>query len=247
MRHIWPSDDGASVDQQLLEQLYAYPPDATWLAVNFVSSADGAIEMEGRSAGLSNPADKRVYWLGSALADVVLVGAGTATVEEFRGVRPTERLLEQRRRHGLADVPPVAVVTSGRSLSPEAPVITEVATPTIVITSASATPETRAAFTAAGARVLIAGAGDTVDLPAAIAALVEQGMSRIDCEGGPRLLGSLLAADLVDELRLTISPLLVSGPAERIATGVGIEPKALGLASVLADADTLLLRYLVQR
>ena len=245
MRYIWPRHTH-EIDEQELERLYGYPADRRWLAVNFVASADGAVEIHGRSAGLSNPADRRVYRLGSDLADVVLLGAGTATIEEFRGVHPDEQAAQRRRRYGLSDVTPIAVVTSGRTLPADAPVITEARTPTIVITCATAPPKLCEAWTAAGATVLIAGE-DTVDVTAAVGALVKRGLTRIDCEGGPRLFDSLIEAGLVDELRLTISPLLVSGMADRIAYGPGVVPTRLELASVLAEGDTLLLRYLVKR
>ncbi|MQA07772.1 MAG: pyrimidine reductase family protein [Pseudonocardiaceae bacterium] len=247
MHRIWPPEESGPVDEQYVERLYRYPDDhPKWLAVNFVCSADGAVEIAGRSAGLTNPADQQVYRLGGDLADVRLVGAGTAMIEEFRGIRPTESTVRQRRRHGLADVPPVAVVTSGRSLPPDAPVITDVLTPTIVITCAAAREELREAWTAAGASVLVAGT-DTVDLAAAVDGLVECGLSRIHCDGGPQVFGAALTAGLVDELRLTMSPLLVCGPAERIAIGMRIDPSALELASVLAEDNTLMLRYLVKR
>nr|WP_026360471.1 pyrimidine reductase family protein [Amycolatopsis nigrescens] len=245
MRYIWPGEPH-DVDDAELESLYRYPADPRWLAVNFVSSADGAVEIDGRSAGLSNPADRKVYELGSDLADVLLIGAGTATIEDWRGVHPDEETAERRERHGLSPVPPVAIVSTGRSLPPDAPAITEAVTPTIVITSGSAPPATRQAWADAGASVLVAG-DETVDLPAAVDELVHRGLGRIDCEGGPRLFGALLAAGVVDELRLTISPLLVSGAAERIALGAGLDPTALRAESVLAEGDTLLVRYLLAR
>jgi riboflavin biosynthesis pyrimidine reductase len=244
MRYIWPGKDSYDVDDTELERLYRYPDGRKWMAVNFVSSADGAVEVAGRSAGLSNPADRKVFELGSDLADVVLIGAGTATIEEFTGVHPDERTADRRHRHGLAPVPPIAVVSSGRSLPPDAPVITQAATPTMVITSAAAPSATRDAWSEAGAVVLIAGT-DSVDLAEAVRMLVERGLTRIDCEGGPRLFASLIAAGVVDELRLTISPQLVAGAADRIAVGAGVEPTALRLDSALAEGDTLLLRYLL--
>lgn len=244
MRRIWPGDDPHDVEDAELEQLYSYPADHRWLVVNFVSSVDGAVTLDGRSGGLSNPADRRVYELGGGLADVVLAGASTAIAERWRGIRPDERTAELRRRHGLAPIPPIAVVTTGRSLPPDAPVITDTLVPTIVVTANIAPPATRDAWTEAGASVVVAGE-ETVDLAAALDALAEHGLRRIDCEGGPRLFGSLLSAGLVDELRLTISPLLVSGAADRIAVGAGVDPAALRLASVLAEDDTLMLRYLL--
>jgi riboflavin biosynthesis pyrimidine reductase len=225
MRYVWPGR-AHEVDEQELERLYQYRADRPWLAVNFVASADGAVEIDGRSAGLSNPADRRVYRLGSDLAD--------------------EQAAQRRRRYGLSEIPPIAVVTSGRTLPADAPVITEARTPTIVITCATAPPTLCEAWTAAGATVLVAGE-DTVDVTAAVDALVMRGLTRIDCEGGPRLFDSLIEAGLVDELRLTISPLLISGMADRIACGPVVIPTALELASVLAEGDTLLLRYLVKR
>jgi riboflavin biosynthesis pyrimidine reductase len=241
MHHIWPGEHARVVDEPELERLYSYPAEPTWLAVNFVSSADGAVAIRGRSAGLSNPADRVVFQLGSDLADVVLRGAGT--VKKFHGVHPDEQTAERRRRHGLAPVPPTAVVTTGLSLPPTAPVITEAVTPTIVITCGAAPQDLRKAWEAAGARVFVAG-DQTVDLAAAVAMLTEDGLGRIDCEGGPRLFASLLSAGLVDELRLTLSPLLVSGDASRITAGLPVDPAELELASVLADGSTLLLRYL---
>ncbi|SEO50720.1 pyrimidine reductase family protein [Amycolatopsis saalfeldensis] len=242
IREIWPGNrDLADAD---LERLYSYPADPKWLAVNFVSSADGGVTVEGRSATLSTPADRIVYRLGNDLADVVLVGAGTALIEGFEGGQPDQQAAERRRRHGLDPIAPVAVVTSGRSLPPDAPVITKASVPTIVITSAAAPADLRAAWSAAGADVMVAGT-DTVDFRAAVDGLVARGLPRIDCEGGPHLFASLAAAGAVDELRLTIAPLLIAGTASRIATGAGLDPARLELASVLVEDGTLLLRYLL--
>ena len=60
------------------------------------------------------------------------------------------------------------------------------------------------------ADVVIVG-DDDVDLPAATAALRERGLHRVHCEGGPTLLAQLVAADLLDELLLTVTPLLAGG------------------------------------
>ncbi|WP_344314042.1 pyrimidine reductase family protein [Fodinicola feengrottensis] len=234
-----PSDDE-------LERLYGYPPDRRWLAINFVSSVDGAVAVNGRSAELSNAADRRVYRLGADLADVVLIGAGTAVAERYRGIRPDEIGVQRRRRHGLSEVPPVAVVTTGVSLPPDALVVTDVRVPTYVLTCASAPSDVRAAWAAAGAEVVLAGQ-DRVDLAAALAELEGRGLRRIAGEGGPHLFGSLLAAGLVDELRLTVSPKLVSGAAGRIAAGPPLSPAPVRLASTLTDGDTVLLRYVFDR
>ena len=244
IRQIWPDERG--LDDHELEKLYRYPADPRWLAVNFVSGTDGAIAVEGRSGSLSTPADRIVYRLGNDLADVVLVGAGTAMAEGFEGLRPDERTADRRRRFGLAPIAPVAVVTNGRSLPPDAPVITKAAVPTLVFTSSLAPSSLRDAWTANGARVFVVGE-DAVSAELVVATLVAEGLGRIDCEGGPRLFGSLIEAGVVDEFRLTVAPFLVAGTAGRAAVGGVVDPAKLELASVLTDGSSVLLRYLSPR
>ena len=245
MRQLWPPQQAGELDDERLERLYTYPA-RRWLCVNFVSSADGAVALHGRARELSNEPDRRVLRLGSDLADVLLVGATTAVVEEFRGVHPDAETAARRERHGLAPIPPTAVVTTGRSLPEDAPVVTEAVVPTFVITTEAAPRRKRDAWAAAGATVVIAGEQE-VDLRVALATLAGHGLERVDSEGGAQLFGALLAAGLVDELRLTVSPMLVSGVAGRIATGVGIEPARLELLSVVAESETLMVRYGVLR
>ncbi|ANY09971.1 hypothetical protein AFB00_10990 [Pseudonocardia sp. HH130630-07] len=246
MQQIFPAGDAGPLTTEDLERLYAYP-DGTGVrvAVNFVSSADGAVEVEGGSAGLSTPPDRVVLDLGTDLADVVLVAAGTATSEGFTGVKHNDRMDDRRRRFGLAGVPVTAVVTSsGRSLDPSAPVLTDTLVPTIVFTCESVSAGLRDRWSDAGADVVLTGDG-AVDLGAAVAELQRRGLRRVNCMGGPALFGSLAEAGLVDELRLTVAPFLVSGGAGRIARGAGMDPARLELLSVVTGDDTLLIRYRV--
>lgn len=243
MRALRPT--GEEIHDLELERRYKFG-DGRWLAMNFVSSADGSVSVAGRSAGLSNAADQRVYRLSRDLSDIVLVGAGTAMQEQFQGVHPDKQTVERRRRHGLEPVPPVAVVTSGRSLPPDAPVLTNTLRPTLVLAPATTPGNLLRAWQETGAQTILAGE-QTVDLPAALDELAARGLHRIGCDGGPELFGQLLTAGLVDELRLTITPLLVAGAAGRIATAADVSTTQLSLASALIDEDTLLLRYLVRR
>ncbi|WP_329056898.1 dihydrofolate reductase family protein [Amycolatopsis sp. NBC_01488] len=244
IRQIWPPERTREIGPDDLETLYRFPDVAKWLVVNFVSSTDGAITVGGRSRPLSTDPDRVVFKLGSDLADVVLLGAGTAVIEEFDGVHPDAATAERRRRNNLEPVPPIAVVTTGRSLPPDAPVITRAAVPTIVVTCERAPADLRDAWTASGAEVLVAGE-DAVALDVAVAALAERGLRRVDCEGGPKLFASLAEAGLVDEFRLTVAPYLVAGTAGRAAVGGVFGPITLDLATVLTDGASLLTRYLV--
>ncbi|MCG8919338.1 pyrimidine reductase family protein [Actinokineospora sp. PR83] len=248
MHRLWPtSPDGSPtvVDDTALERLYDYPEDLDrpWVQVNFVTSADGAVAVDGHSAGLSGPADKKVFALGRDFADVVLVGWGTARDEGYRGLKRTETRTDRRLRRGLAELPPIAVVTPRCSVPPDSPLLTDTTVPPIVITTGASAAADRAALAEAGADVVVAGERE-LDPVAALAALDERGLRRVCCEGGPRLFGDLIAADLVDQLCLTVAPLLAGGGVDRIAGGGPVPvPRRLALASVLSDDGFLMLRY----
>jgi riboflavin biosynthesis pyrimidine reductase len=243
MHRVWPLP-AVEIDDAGLEELYTYPDRDSWLAVNFVSSLDGGIEVEGRSAGLSTPADRQVFALGHDLADVVLLGAGTAVAEDYPGLRPDAATAARRARHGLSPVAPLALVTSG-SLAPDATSIVDVQVPSIVVTSVAGAAK-GAAWEEAGAEIIVAGDAD-VDLADAVGQLAARGLRRIDCEGGPGLVGTLLACGLVDEIRLSYAPFAVAGGAARMARTDGAlsPPARFDVGSLLVDDDgTLLVRYL---
>jgi riboflavin biosynthesis pyrimidine reductase len=212
------------------------------LRVNFVSSLDGAATHDGRSGGLGDDADRLVFDTLRMLTDVILVGAGTVRAEGYGGIRFTDSAVAWRRAHGLPEHPPVALVSGRLDVDPALPVFTEAATRPIVITHAQAPADRRAAL-AEVADVLVCGEA-SVDHTLLVATLMERGHPQVLCEGGPGLFGSLLAADAVDELCLTLAPVLESGSAPRIAAGDPAAPRRMRLAHALPAGDTLLLRYL---
>jgi riboflavin biosynthesis pyrimidine reductase len=204
-----------------------------YVRVNFVSSLDGAVTVDGRSGGLGSRADKKVFRLLRELAEVVLVGAGTVRTEKYNGVH--------RNTRGRDTPPPVAVVTGSADLDPASALFTDTVVPPLILTLGSAPADRRAAIADAG--------GEVVVLPrltpdALLAELGRRGLGRVLCEGGPALLGALHAADAVDELCLTVAPLLAGGDAGRIAHGPpGIPPRRMTLVGALHADDALLLRY----
>jgi riboflavin biosynthesis pyrimidine reductase len=215
-----------------------------WVRANMVASADGAVSLDGRSGGLSGPADRTVFIVLRSLAEVVLVGAGTARTEHYRPVRASQ--IWPQLRPGDAPLPPIAVVTASLDLTGCEPLLAvpEGSTPTIVITTRAA-PADRKAAVGSVARVVEAGA-DRVDIGAALGELASLGYRRVLVEGGPVLLGHLIHAGMLDELCLTLSPTLAAGSAGRIVVPAGAGPAAarLSLAHVLADDDFLFCRYL---
>jgi riboflavin biosynthesis pyrimidine reductase len=234
VKRLWPLPPLDEVDDDALAAHYAWPVGAVpSVRVNFVSSTDGAVTVDGRSGGLGTAADKAVFGLLRRLADVVLVGAGTVRAERYGGARRPTR--------GRSTPPPIAVVTGSADLDPQSRLFTDTRVPPLILTTEKAPAERRRALAAAG--------GEVVVLPrltpdVLLAELGGRGLNRVLCEGGPSLLGVLQAADAVDELCLTVSPLLVAGDAGRIAHGPpGSPPRAMTLVGALLADDTLLLRY----
>ena len=138
------------------------------------------------------------------------------------------------------------MVTRRLDLDPDSPLIAA-APPharTIVITTAGAPRDIRAELSR-HADVIVAGQ-ETVDLKAAVSALAGRGHRRMLAEGGPHLLAQLIEAGLLDELCLTIGPLLAGPGASRIVAGPAGPPVPLALAHVLADGGFLLCRYTTQ-
>ncbi len=235
-----PPGPGEDVDDDRLVEAYRLPPGRS-LRMDFVVSLDGAVSVDGRSAGLGSPGDKRVFRVLRALADVVLVGAGTATAEGYRPVLPDSPVGLLRASLGRPAALPIAVVSRRASLDPGSALARHGST--LVVTCAAADADRRAALAAAGATVLVCG-DDDVDLPAAVAALAERGLEQVTCEGGPQLLRAALTAGVVDELDLTVSPALV-GAAHRLLPDGLPAPVGLELRQVLEEDGVLFTRYRV--
>lgn len=232
---------GADLSDDELAQVYAVPDHRRiWLRANMVSTLDGAAAgPDGLSDSINNSADHVVFELVRALADVVVVGAGTARSEGYGPLSIAPRWREVRRRHGLADpLPLVLVSNSGRippALRGSAGVVVAV-------------PDAVAAELAAslGAAAVLACGPDRVDVTVLRDRLVERGWRRLHVEGGPSLLGDVAEAGLLDELCLTIVPTIVGGTAGRIVRhtelSVGTRPHVL-----LEQDGTLLGRWFTER
>jgi 5-amino-6-(5-phosphoribosylamino)uracil reductase len=256
MELLWSAQESDSdgqvprdLDDAGLRQLYEFPADrqAPWMAANFVSSVDGAVTEQGHSEGLSDSADKRIFLLGRELADVILVGAGTVREENYRGARTSAEKRARRSAEGRSPVPPVTVVSTSAALDAGAPLFTDTAVPPIVVTTARAPADRKDRLADAGADVVVAGE-HRVEPVRLLAELADRGLYRVCCEGGPTLFASLLTEHRVDELRLTVSPLLTAGPAGRILHGPAFTPpRELRLASVVRSGASVMLRYLTGR
>ena len=196
-------------------------PDAVgrpWVGVCMIASVDGATAVAGRSGGLGNATDRAVLATVRRAADVVLVGAGTATAEGYGPPsKPGQR---------------IGVVTNSGHLDPS----TE-----LFASGAGFAVAPLAAPVPDGIDVLRAGS-HTVDLHAAVARLgdIVPGVRFASAEGGPQLNGALLAAGLIDEVNLTIAPTLVGGVSARLTAGAAEMFARLQLAHLAIDTEAYL-------
>lgn len=249
LRRIWPEpSDGPLTEDELIEGYRPAEGDRPFLRVNFVSSADGAVTVEGLSKKLSGPGDRQVFGVVRMLCDAVLVGGGTLREEHYKRLRLAGRRREWRLAHGMAENPTLVVVSGRLDLDPSDPALAEAPVRPVVVTHGGSPVDRREAL-AGVADVLVHGDAE-VDLAAARHALAERGLRHLLCEGGPRLFGSLLAAGAVDELCLTVAPRLagpgagriVAGPPSAAAPDAGPLP-ARTVQVLLSDHGELLLRY----
>lgn len=235
------SEDPGVTRAQLFDA-YGLPDRATpRIRMNFVMSLDGAVTLDGRSGGLGDPADRLAMGVLRTLADVVLVGAGTVRAEGYGGLRLRAENRAWRREHGLPEAPRIAIVSSALELDPADAVFAEAEGRPLVLTHEASDPARRAAL--AEVAELVDCGVERVEPALVRDALAERGMPQILCEGGPHLFGALLDVDLVDELCLSLSPLLVSGSAGRIAQGLSQQTRRMHLVHAIPARDLLLLRY----
>jgi riboflavin-specific deaminase-like protein len=222
------------------------PPDRPWIAVNMVAAIDGAVSVARRSAGLSGPADRAIFHALRAAADVILVGAGTVRDENYGPPKTSPADQAARRSRGQEPFPTIAVVSGRLHLEPDAHLFDDTPTRPVLIGTERADPTRRVAL-AEVADVEIAG-DETLDAERAVRLLRARGAATVVCEGGPTLNGALVSAGVVDEICLTISPLVAAGDHVGIVHVAALDPPTpFTLARVLEDDGFLFLRYLAVR
>ncbi len=246
IRRAWPPDAVSPLDDEQLAACYAVDDRSRRsLRLNFVTSIDGAATAQGLTAGLSSPADKRVFDLLRRLCDVVLVGAGTVRAEGYGAMRLDGAAVRWRRANGLSDQPVFAIVSGRLDLEPGSAVFTEAPVRAMVVTVGASAQPKKEAFSRV-ADILVCGE-EKLDPKAMLIELARRGLRQVLCEGGPTLFGALLEADCVDELCLTVSPVLEAGKAPRIAAGALPDARRMRLHHALVSGSILLLRYLRMR
>lgn len=243
MQQLLPSPRPAEVaDLYAGLTLPAGPGRGCWVAVGMISSVDGAASVEGRSGGLGSEADRLALGRLRDAADAVLVGAATVRAEGYGPMVGSAARRTDRLARGLAQVPRLAILTVTGDLDPRAAVFSAPEQRPLVLTTAEGAA-------VAGPRLseraeVVELGTEQVALPAALGHLASLGLRRVACEGGPRVNAQVLAADLADEIFLTLAPLAVAGAAPRIAQLAGTQGIGrLRLVSAWEHEGELFLRY----
>lgn len=195
------------------------PPGRPWVAVCMVASLDGSIVSDHRSGGLSSDADRLVLSTLRSLADLVLVGASTVRIEGYGPPRKAGQRVGVVSRSGDVDLS-TPLFTSGAGF-----LVVPVDAPQLPVDTVRA------------------GHGE-VDLAAALAQL---DVGFVQAEGGATINGALAAADLVDELNLTISPQMVGGDGPRVTAHAPAMARAMRLCHVLEHDGFLFTRWVSER
>ena len=245
MRQLFPEfradADPASVytDPRRLEAR-----DRPYVFVNMVASADGGTVVNGVTEQLGSDGDRHIFLLLRSMADGILVGAETVRNEGYGPPRIRTEFRAGREARGQSALPRLAVVTRSLRLDWASPLFTDGTSRPFVLAPEDA-DSARLEEARGYADVITAGA-PLLDFDAALRQLGKKGIAALLCEGGPTLNAALIEAGLIDELCLTISPLLVGGGGgSRIMGAAALpQPAGLSLASVLEEDGYLFLRYL---
>ena len=212
-----------------------------YVVANMVSSADGRATVAGRSGPLAGEADRQLFHALRASVDAVLAGTGTIAVERYGRLVRDEARRERRAAAGLAPDPLAVIVTRSGDVPWDAPLFAAPEQRVIVFTGKAVEPPTDAA-----AQVeVVPVAGGEATATAALAELrARHGVRSVLCEGGPLLLGALLADEALDELFLTIAPLLAGAGERTVVDGSDLaKAAALELTWLLECEGALFARY----
>jgi riboflavin biosynthesis pyrimidine reductase len=229
------------------------PPDRPWIVLNMVASVDGASTgAEGKSRSLSSEADRALFAALRSIADVVFAGAETIRTENYGAPRLVPGADQLRAERGQAPLPRMATASLSLGLDAGARLFQEVPDdqPAVVLTSAEALAQVETTNPELARVAELIGVGEhSVDWPEAFRELqARYGARLVLAEGGPRLNAQLVEHDLVDELCLTVAPVVVGGGSRRIMDDAQPSmPHAMELTRVFEDDGFLLLRYVRRR
>ncbi len=246
-----PTPDTFTTLADFLDGLvFPEPTERPYVLLNMIATADGRATFKGRSGPLGNQGDHELFHGLRTLVDAVMFGASTLRVERYNRIVEDPRDRTRRHARGLGEEPLACVVSATLALDPDIPLLADPGARVAVLTPSDGA----IADVAARITYVRAERDGELDLAACLRTLRERFAVRtLLCEGGPHLAGALVAAGLIDELFLTVAPILTAGDVESEAAGGAalsilsgplLDPPAqLEIRSVLECESYLFLRY----
>jgi riboflavin-specific deaminase-like protein len=222
-----------------------------FVIANFAVTADGKITTRNRTpSDFSSREDKRRLLEIRATGDAVLVGKGTVEADRMTMGMPDRSLRTERERRGQAPYPIRVILTNSGRIDPDLRVFKKGFSPIHVFSTTRMPAAVRRRLEKVC--TVHRHEGDTVDLAAMLAELkAEHGVERVVCEGGATLFRSMLESDLVDELHVTLCPLVFGGSKAISLTGAAGDflPASVRcrLAAMEVIGEECFLRYAVIR
>ena len=243
-------DDDAPADLTVAEVVgsmdpsQAAPEGRPLVAANMVTTLDGRASIEGGSTGLGGPTDSEFLLGLRTRFDAVMIGAGTLRAEGYGPIVRDPAIREAREAEGREGSPPAVVMTRSGDLPFDCGLFTEGIGRVLIVTGGEGLPDLPETTT----EVEVVGTGDEDPVPAAIRHLHREGVRSVLCEGGPNLLGQLITADLLDELFLTVTPIITGEPdAPRVVEAMSGEAVGFELVDLLTADGDLFTRYRPRR
>jgi riboflavin biosynthesis pyrimidine reductase len=223
----------------LLERAPAGRP---YAVANMISSADGRATLGGHTERISSDTDRVLFHSLRSQVDAVMVGTATIAIERYGPLARRPEVRDRRRALGLAEAPLCVTASRSMELPVDTPLFQDPDIHIVVLTNSDRDPPP------CGCRLTVERIpGEDLDLAAGMGRLRERhGVRAMLIEGGPTLLAAMLEPGLVDELFLSLSPLLVGGDEPSLLEGSAFEqPLPLGVISLLEEESYLYLRYRV--
>jgi riboflavin biosynthesis pyrimidine reductase len=212
--------------------------DRPWVMVNMISSLDGGTSVDGKSSGLGDEDDFAMFQAFRTVPDVILVGASTVTAEDYSPVSLDPARRARRAEMGRAEAPTLAIVSGRLSIDPEAKVFSDPDSKPLIITGTEADPSKLMMLGDAADVVIL----QQLDPPTILGQL--GAAQTVLLEGGPSLNGQFAAAGLIDEVNLSLAPVLIAGGSSRITRGAELKfPQRMLVDRVLYGDRLMFIRY----
>jgi riboflavin-specific deaminase-like protein len=244
MLRLFPDPGPTTVESELstLDLVAAAPAKRPYLVTNFAVTLDGRATIGGRSGPIGSSTDTDMLMGLRSVTEAVMIGAGTMRVERYGRVVPSGDRRAQREEAGLAHDPLMVIVSGSLELPWDADLFTSGAGEVLIFTASDKEPPETAT------EVEVIRHPKRVDLAKALEHLrANRGIRCVLSEGGPHLHGQLVAADLVDELFVTLAPKLAGGDGPGLVGGLPEESRDLELVWLLEDEGELFARYRFRR